>query len=297
MFKSPPRKRSAAAFTLIELLVVIAIIAILAAILFPVFAQARDKARQASCLSNNKQYALGMMMYVQDYDETYPIGAARGFATEAYLWNFNLPVPFNWRPSSPATDHRTLAAQNHWGNSIQPYVKNYGIMACPSGKLTDLASAADLAGAIVPPALVGLTYNGLLSSYTLAGVNTPASLPLMWEGRGKANIRGFALSNPNLICSDATKPCIYVGGCANPGANGGSSGVFGLSGTMWIHSGGAVFAMADGHAKWRRLGATLSPGNTDFNTDPYTGYDTAGFPGFVWTDGCHAWLFRPDVDH
>jgi prepilin-type N-terminal cleavage/methylation domain-containing protein/prepilin-type processing-associated H-X9-DG protein len=59
-------------FTLIELLVVIAIIAILAAILFPVFAQAREKGRQAVCLSNLKQMALGMRMYVQDYDELYP---------------------------------------------------------------------------------------------------------------------------------------------------------------------------------------------------------------------------------
>src|SRR5262245_11941185 len=64
--------RSQKGFTLIELLVVIAIIAILAAILFPVFAQARAKARQATCLSNLKQLSTAFMMYVQDYDETYP---------------------------------------------------------------------------------------------------------------------------------------------------------------------------------------------------------------------------------
>src|SRR5438132_3273033 len=68
--EKPPRRH--AGFTLIELLVVIAIIAILAAILFPVFAQARDKARQTACLSNLKQLSLGVLMYAQDYDEVLP---------------------------------------------------------------------------------------------------------------------------------------------------------------------------------------------------------------------------------
>src|SRR5947199_4837052 len=71
MIRSIKRK----GFTLIELLVVIAIIAILAAILFPVFAQAREAARKTSCLSNEKQLALGWLMYAQDYDETFPMSA------------------------------------------------------------------------------------------------------------------------------------------------------------------------------------------------------------------------------
>lgn len=282
------------AFTLIELLVVIAIIAILAAILFPVFAQAREKARQTSCLSNLKQMGLGAIMYVQDYDETYPIGASQG-NEGTWLWNFNLPVPFNWRPI-PATDRRVFAARHHWGNSLQPYTKNWGIMTCTSTPTTRLG-IPDYATPNVPWQRVSYTYNGLLSSYAQAGINQVSRVPMMWEGRGKAGIEGFALSNPNPICSNAAQACIYVprsnAGCAT--GNGGTSGVFGLSGTMWIHNSGANFAMSDGSSKWRRLGATLSPGNTDANTDPYTGYDASGIPGFVWTDGCHAWLFRPDA--
>jgi prepilin-type N-terminal cleavage/methylation domain-containing protein len=69
------QSRTKSGFTLIELLVVIAIIAILAAILFPVFAQAREKARATACLSNLKQLALGWLMYSQDYDEAYPMSA------------------------------------------------------------------------------------------------------------------------------------------------------------------------------------------------------------------------------
>src|SRR5688500_4426112 len=99
------RKR---AFTLIELLVVIAIIAILAAILFPVFAQAREKARQTSCLSNMKQTGLGLMMYTQDYDETTP---PRNDAVD----NFGDPG----------------VTPNFLG-SIQPYTRNGKIYGCPS---------------------------------------------------------------------------------------------------------------------------------------------------------------------
>jgi prepilin-type N-terminal cleavage/methylation domain-containing protein len=90
--------RRAPGFTLIELLVVIAVIAILAAILFPVFVQTREKARQTSCLSNCKQWAAALMMYVEDNDVTYPL--CFGWATSAGGWAYSQAhlVPPDWQP-------------------------------------------------------------------------------------------------------------------------------------------------------------------------------------------------------
>ena len=110
-------------FTLIELLVVIAIIAILAAILFPVFARAREKARQTSCLSNMKQLGLGMLMYAQDYDETF-----------TRMGHGNQPTPvvpgdnyFNYNSGSSY-----LYFYRSWASNIYPYIKNVQIFICPS---------------------------------------------------------------------------------------------------------------------------------------------------------------------
>ena len=100
-------------FTLIELLVVIAIIAILAAILFPVFAQAREKARQTSCLSNAKQLGLGISMYVQDYDETMPF--ACGWYANQWLWPFVGDTPPDLRSSNAAW---VTGQSDYWFNAI-----------------------------------------------------------------------------------------------------------------------------------------------------------------------------------
>lgn len=110
IFSSYPKSRKA--FTLIELLVVIAIIAILAAILFPVFARARENARRASCQSNMKQVGLGIMQYTQDYDESMP---STFYKTD--------------QASNPATD------AYKWMDAIYPYVKSEQIFVCPSDTL------------------------------------------------------------------------------------------------------------------------------------------------------------------
>jgi prepilin-type N-terminal cleavage/methylation domain-containing protein/prepilin-type processing-associated H-X9-DG protein len=114
-----PRQRRGQGFTLIELLVVIAIIAILAAILFPVFAQARAKARAISCVSNLKQLSLAMIMYSGDYDETLP------------QWWWDISWAGGTGQGAKVNDATTI-----WWNAIYPYVKNNRVYECPDNAYT-----------------------------------------------------------------------------------------------------------------------------------------------------------------
>jgi prepilin-type N-terminal cleavage/methylation domain-containing protein len=148
------KKRTA--FTLIELLVVIAIIAILAAILFPVFAQAREKARQSTCLSNFKQIGLGTMMYLQDWDETYP-------SNRLYQY-----------PGGGECEGKGRLVT--WKHATQPYVKNVDIYRCPSNprnKLPDETEGTDVAsGGALQVYPISYAYNGTVL-WTAAGPNQP----------------------------------------------------------------------------------------------------------------------------
>jgi prepilin-type N-terminal cleavage/methylation domain-containing protein/prepilin-type processing-associated H-X9-DG protein len=108
-------------FTLIELLVVIAIIAILAAILFPVFAQAREKARQAACLNNEKQIGLALLQYAQDYDETFPM-----------RYGENAPLPD--MPLHQVT----------WKDRLNIYIKNKNVFVCPSNPASEVPDIKQL---------------------------------------------------------------------------------------------------------------------------------------------------------
>ncbi len=164
-------------FTLIELLVVIAIIAILAAILFPVFAQAREQARKTQCLSNAKQIGLASMMYAQDYDETLPETGWVGPCSA---------------PASQGCRVDTSGADSYWSGvfafplAIMPYQKNYQILVCPSdsdrggfNKYRSYCYEAQLLAAGVPGAYEGIreVVNGMRNvlplsyagNYLLAG--------------------------------------------------------------------------------------------------------------------------------
>jgi prepilin-type N-terminal cleavage/methylation domain-containing protein/prepilin-type processing-associated H-X9-DG protein len=149
--KHPERRKG---FTLIELLVVIAIIAILAAILFPVFAQAREKARASACLSNMKQVGLGLQMYAQDYDETLP-------PRNDGVIDFADPTSKQYRP-------------NFLG-SLLPYTKNNKIFACPSSE----PSAGDQAS--TPISDGSYLGNAVVMGRPLAVVPEPAAIVYLQE--------------------------------------------------------------------------------------------------------------------
>ncbi|MGV3719949.1 MAG: DUF1559 domain-containing protein [Actinomycetota bacterium] len=209
-------------FTLIELLVVIAIIAILAAILFPVFARAREAARQSSCLSNTKQMGNAVLMYVQDYDEIYP-WMWQGGGGSAWVH-----IPVNQTASS---DYYI------WAEWIYPYVKNDGVFQCPSRKFTQ----AQMPFTTFP---VSYNYNGNatggLSGAAMASIEAPATTVLLYDG-WTMDAWWYAQDHASLLSG-------------LPGWNPASPSPVAWTSGNWDvvrrHNGGTNVAFADGHSKW-----------------------------------------------
>jgi prepilin-type N-terminal cleavage/methylation domain-containing protein/prepilin-type processing-associated H-X9-DG protein len=297
-------------FTLIELLVVIAIIAILAAILFPVFAQAREKARSASCISNIRQMNTAAQMYVQDWDETYPL-AFGYYPTYGWLWGLEQDVPGGWE--NTGDNVLTTAFNEAWANSIYPYVKNWQMYSCPDDleiQAPQYLQTGTYSGALAQPIDIGYNYNTLLHELNDAKIGHPANVPMMLELDGRAKLKGFTLEIPILDCSvNQLADCYYVpapipynGKTFQCGTTNGSQSVDYVfpwyDGTTQVtsaqpetmHSTGVNYGYTDGHAKWIPTGST---GRTNANVDYYFTYTQDGYGLGPWDDGCHAFVMRP----
>ena len=225
-------------FTLIELLIVIAIIAILAAILFPVFARARENARRASCQSNVKQIALGLRQYTQDYDERFP-----GWYTDR-----------NGSGGYTSSDPIGPTSDQGWTEIINPYVKSRQILQCPSEPTPPCPETSNGYGYsdYFLNANVGGRRVGIANEQPTAGGISEAQLGssslTILCGDGGAYASENQMSNFNGATSDASDPGLYR-----------------------RHLGGNNFAFCDGHVKWYRpekLTTTpTSAGNPTFSVE------------------------------
>lgn len=244
-------RHSRRAFTLIELLVVIAIIALLAAILFPVFSRARENGRRAACQSNLKQIGLGIIQYCQDYDDTLPLHDWADDRTTGgmvdQIQNFMDPTATFWAPN-------TLYG-------IQPYVKSTQIYACPSAK-------PQTVGSLIPDPVRGDTnymyntclitrFNGGTGSRPndyrmrrLSEISVPAEIVVFQEDKLRYSA---ILPRPafNSTASQQARKNLSTAILASDG----------------FHFGGTNALYADGHVKWAAAGTLDS---FDF------GYDATG---------------------
>ncbi len=267
------------AFTLIELLVVIAIIAILAAILFPVFAQAKEAAKKTTAISGIKQYGTASAIYGSDSDDCFPLGfGARPDNT--WGWNVVHPYPTGWfsDPGVWTLPGRLAMADTHAMNSIQPYVKNLQLSRVEGGN-TYPGNAPDFTlPRLKAPGQQGLSYNGYLHGLSSTTIDLVSSVPLFTTGMGLANMEGRAITNPGLRCDRAATAsgpatCTYKNSAAD-GVNGGAWFWTAPTGTKAAtYSGGIVYARTDTSAKFIRLSSSGTGTQTNTNLfDPWSRY-------------------------
>jgi len=240
-------RRRRGGFTLIELLVVIAIIAILAAILFPVFAQAREKARAASCMSNNKQIALSFSMYKQDYDETYPpaVDAVSG------LWWENLVTPYIKSTNVGGILTCPSGASRAWAYSMNSWI-GYGFGALPVGQsdasVTRPSDTILTADACQAP-------NQAVTDKTNPAYGLPEAGPYFFytfKGKGEA----MWTTPPNFVSVKGDPNATILLAKESGGTLPDEDANDGAGLMRYRHNQGVNAAFCDGHTKYQREGKT-----------------------------------------
>lgn len=281
-------KKQNTAFTLIELLVVIAIIAILAAILFPVFAQAKEAAKKTACLSNNKQLGLAVLMYEGDFDDT-----CIPASTDTYTYRDTGSVYRNWAP---------------WTRLAQPYIKNLDILLCPENQSDGFIRSANVTARSEIYSGYGYNY-GYLGNYMGAdpsglgdnfwapinatAVNRPANTVMCVESVGE----NFASANHLYVWAQPIGPIVdppdahlstqsfYTDGWGYPDVSTITNfyDYVGYGGVTWKHEGtafqpgvlpvgGANTTFEDGHAKFYKAGGLAAGTNFNPSQSPLSVY-------------------------
>lgn len=286
------------AFTLIELLVVIAIIAILAAILFPVFAQAKEAAKKTQAISNAKQLGTATLIYATDYDDYFPFTVPPNSAAGTWRNNQYLDTPADWRPGITGSGYPDR--ELFYANSIRPYMKNNQIWEGPG------ADVFVVDGTTVPTKpkqrnMFGM--NGMIGLMSQTEIGEISGVPMFYPNMGKVNIDGFGIASPQPTCAASiTSLCRWGNITAyawfKPAA----------STTAWTYGNGTIFVRTDTSTKFKRIGGVQDgvtwnnapPTNTQ---DPFNRYDNTrkGVP--VSMLGCAlgtsfvTCYFRPDATY
>jgi len=249
----PSKRYRKSAFTLVELLVVIAIIAILAAILFPVFARARENARRTSCLSNLKQMGLAAMQYTQDYDEKYPAGF--------YTTSQPAPNGYPW-----------VSGLWFWQQTLYAYHKSSQVFNCPSAPVSPVDSqgrATPYYGNYGANRLVMRGGGATEAIVGLPSITAPATVYLMMDS-GNYIVSTEAVTIPRGSYD-------YVPGLGELGVTAGSPALLTTVVSDFQkgrHFGGMNIAFADGHAKWVKTSEVLAQaracGGCSVGAQPFT---------------------------
>ena len=209
-------KANRVGFTLIELLIVIAIISILAAILFPVFAQAREKARRTACISNMRQIGLAFLQYEQDYDEGFPL------------------VCFTSGVGTPLSS---------WTATVQPYIKSQAILRCPDDNSTLWGAGTRYSSYAMN---AWMTANAPKPYSQLSQINVPASVIYLTENSSTSTVDHFP-----PYCWNTNDPIYSAMGMSNWCPNSLDASGFPTAALAWNqHQGGFCSMYVDGHAKW-----------------------------------------------